>query len=177
MRRHQRALPGLIVATALTLLGGCGGDDEDVEQGTQPIGTEPTAADCSEVITDDVISTLGWTPDQAATVKAGRCERLGDGGQVTVRTEALVDKVDDVYEAACTQLRSDGAIVVEPVGFVEAASSCAAIPSESTGVSTLYFVSDDKAVVQIRVAADKPVDPGALKNGLAELADSAEGQF
>ncbi|WP_205475242.1 hypothetical protein [Nocardioides sp. SYSU D00038] len=175
--RLSRGPLALLLGTLLVVAVGCGGDDvADDPVGAEPSSSTPDDATCRELVGEAVVEALGWAGVPAATEHAGRCERVSpDHGSVTVRSEALVDPVDDVLAAACTGLREAGGTVAEPEPLAGTDRSCSSRYAGDTGVATLYYVNDGDRVVQLRVAAHAPTDQNALGAGLAALVTTTRG--
>ena len=112
--------------------------------------------DCTDVIGEDVLQTLAWSDASArAEERVGRCEWLGDQGNITVGTvvASLSEKCDEASSRESFQ--ASVAWLADPA--VE--KGCVVAPEGGIG---LYEVLTEQGgeVVQVRVSLleERPVD-------------------
>lgn len=146
-----------------------------------------TSADCVRVVPDSVFDTLGWGGD-AATEHAGRCEKSGDDGYVTVGDLAVVSKSDgrraaaqQEYDERCSTLFGEVSATPElDIDWLpDGTTACARLLPAGTdvGLAELFLLTGSDEVVQIRLAALTPTSGDAVRAGLAALVTTAESQW
>lgn len=165
--------------------------DADAVGGDQPVPVTSDAATgvpddrCATVLSDDVVSGLGWTGTGAAVESAGRCERGGDGTLLTlgadrtVRPDAGEARVRRAYEEACAGLSDDGAPVPErdPEWLGLAGDETACVrglgPDRPGGLVELYTLSDSGWLVHGQLTDDAETPADDVRSAVAELVAQA----
>lgn len=168
----------LSLAGCVLALSACSGEQAESDPvTTATTGTVESTLDCTALISDDVVTALGWAVGDGAAEDAGRClRRVDESGAITVSTRAQTDgDAAATLQAECERLRATGAYVAQPVDWLEPTrdQSCASGLDVSTGVAELLFVNDTDEVVQVRVEALQAVTPEQLEAAMGAVAAAA----
>jgi hypothetical protein len=160
----MRAVAVALVCALTAVSAGC---SDDVEAGQSP--PADARLPCSSVITDEVLSTLGWKGHaDSATESAGRCEWAGDAGTITTgdRIGSLDEECDrisseDGYQASTTWLEDDAV-----------SDGCLVAQQDGTGLFEVIAQQGD-GVVQVRLALVEETPLDAVRRALVLLTTQA----
>ncbi len=192
--RLRAATPAWSLSLAAVLLTGCGAAGTETgsgpESGPSTVTSDAASGEpddrCAAVLSDDVMTELGWSASGTAVEGAGgRCERGGDGrflvvgADPTVRPDAGPDRVERAYARACAALSAEGEAVPEQdpewLGLESGRTACVRGlgPDRSGGLIQVYTLSDAGWLVQAQVTDDRETSLEALRAGVAVLVDRA----
>lgn len=169
---------------------GC--SDAEVDSGSGPVeavssdgaaASPGQSAECRTVISPEAIQAFGWKAGEQAGEAAGRCEWSGEGNVVTVGRRTDLDAGGSRDEArsaltdACAHLGGDERTVDHETDWLAPGTEACVqeLPAtETTGVVEMFLLTDDSAVVEIRVAIGQPVNTEGVRAGLTELVAGAQ---
>ncbi|WP_182524367.1 hypothetical protein [Nocardioides dongkuii] len=184
VRTPALALATLLGALALT---GCGDDtDAGATPGTDTVeSADPTPVSsetCDQLVDDEVVTALGWTPGGTAGESVGRCEWSGGGDVLTVgeRQDLAAGYDEDsrtAYREACSGLEQEsGGVLDEETTWLGETEACLLELEEGseTGVARMYVLTDDLALVEVQVVASTPTPVESLRAGLTMLTERVE---
>jgi hypothetical protein len=176
---------GVVVAGLLAVAGVLAfAPEPEAAHGTEPVRVELTSLDCMDVIPDSAFETLGWVGG-AAREHAGRCEKLGDDGILTVGDLPVIASraerpkaAEKLYDERCSTLFDvPGATPdLDADWLPEGATACVRLlPSgKDAGIAELFLLTDGDEVVQIRMEALSPTPEAKVKAGFLELVEAAD---
>jgi hypothetical protein len=132
--------------------------------GPGPTARTTTAAQCAEVLTDDVFATLGWTPTgEPAESTVRGCHREAEQGYVEVRERRG-------YDELCATLDRTGQVGPgTPVDWLGERTACAVEPDAEVGSTVVVVKGTRGRVTQVTVAAVAPTPRSDVRAAVAEL--------
>jgi hypothetical protein len=139
----------------------------------ETVVTEDLRVACADVITDDVLATLGWSETAARTQdRLGRCEWFGEPGNITAGT--LVSSVaDECEDAAGREGYQASPSWLEEPSFED---GCVVVNEEGLGLyEVITEVGDD--VVQVRLAVLEPRPVSDVRAAMVLLAGATAPAF
>jgi hypothetical protein len=156
----MRTRIGLLAVAVLLLPTGCSEDT-----GRVPSSEETTDADCAAQISDQVFTTLGWTPTaEGATATVRGCRREAEQGYVEVRERRGYDKL-------CATLDRTGALGPGlPVDWLGAdVTACAVEADGDVGQTKVVVKTDDDTVTQVTIAVLTSTPQAQVRAAVGEL--------
>jgi hypothetical protein len=146
-------------------------DAEDEASGVSATPDRPV--DCASVISDEVLTVLGWDDPARAEERLGRCEWAGDAGNITAGT-----RPDTTHSEACDEASSrDG--YAASTSWLEAAAiadGCVVVNEEGIGLYEVLAQQGDHLVqVRLAVLEQRPVDD--IRAALVRLVEGTSPAF
>lgn len=151
------ALPvAALVASAM--LAGCSDDDPD-ETAAPTTPAVTSDAGCAQLIPDDALTTLAWTPSGGAEYTVRGCRREAKQGYIEVRRrtgKATSDaKAQRVFDDTCRTLDRTGAPApgAKADWLGDEVTACAVEPRKEVGLTKVVVLTKGKVVFQFGIAA------------------------
>jgi hypothetical protein len=171
---------GVVLLLGALTMQACG-DDEAAETSPGP-PQQTSLGDCADLLPDSVFAALGWDPAGDATLDGDTCTRAATQGDAEVQRRAVAAVGGDdlpaaaasTFEEHCADLYGESGTAVDWLG---ADTSACALLAPDRGMSVLVVVTDDDAVVEVRVDADESTPEAQVQAGLVELAQAATATF
>ena len=146
--------------------------------------TVEPAALCEALLTDSVMSELGWVDAGPAGEHVGRCERGVEAGLVTVGLRPDLfsggdpERAERAYDEACVALRRDGSPAPDTdTDWLDPATTACFRPfpaGKNTGLAEMFVLTDDAAIVEVQVAAGAPTPEHRVVEALTALVPRIE---
>jgi len=147
-------------------------DTDDVASGAS--GAPDRPVDCASVISGEVLTGLGWDDDPTrGEERLGRCEWVGDAGNITAGTRS-----DATYDEACDEASSrDGYLASTSwLGSSAIQDGCVVVNEEGIGLyEVLAQQGDDLVQVRVAVLEQRPVDD--IRAALVRLVEGTSPAF
>lgn len=182
----RRPLIPLLLVVVAASAQACGSESTDRVADPGP-AQETAPADCQALIPDSALDLLGWDAESAVTLDSGTCERAAAQGEVAVRRRAvaavgesdLPEQAERAYAERCGELDA----VPDPDDPSAPPSAgeetdwlsgdipvCVVTADGDRGENVLLVLTDNDALVEIRVDVNEPTAADAVQAGLTELA-------
>jgi hypothetical protein len=157
---HQVTLRALLPVAALLVggvLAGCSGEDPAPASPSATVQPESDAG-CAELIPDEALTALSWTPEGGAAYTVKGCRREAQQGYLEVRRRTgkvtTPTKAEKVFDDLCRVLDRTGTPTpgLDAPWIGKEVMACAVEPTKKTGLSKVVVLIKKRLVYQYGIA-------------------------